>query len=581
MAGLQRKIGVTSAALAMVVAAVLVTAGPAAAKGKPPKPTITGLAASPSVVSSADGTVVLSATVTNATTCLVTAKPGVSTLPASSDCSSGTFSQSLVLPATKTKATYTFTLSAAGSSSSKSAKVKVTVDAGDGQPLLAGAKSMIGDDGGFCSVLSSGGVDCWGDTLGNGTENESATPVQVVGINGVGTLSGVKSLASMQFSFCAVLNSGGVDCWGEDTFGELGNGTVGTTSYVPVQVENIEGNGPLTGVSSLDGGGSPGSYCAVLTTGEVDCWGNGTDGDLGDGSTSDSDIPVQVVNTSDDGPLTGVVSVVRNGGPSYDASGFCAVLTSGNVDCWGDTGGWGDGNGGVPVEVGGGLDDVVSLVSDNGGYCAVLASEGVDCWGPDVGDVGVLGDGTVGGSLDPVAVEGLGGVGTTLGDVKSLVTDSGYSENGFCALLTTGLVDCWGGGGVYGSLGDGPAEPQQSAVPVQVEGVTDAKSIQGAELGYCVVVSSGGSDCWGFDVYGELGNGIFLPFGSSTPSAVKGVGGVGSLKNVESLASTGVSVGPSTKFCALISPAGAVDCWGFGSGGDSESSATPVQVLAP
>jgi alpha-tubulin suppressor-like RCC1 family protein len=88
------------------------------------------------------------------------------------------------------------------------------------------------DDGeGYCAVLSSGGVDCWGynvdGELGNGTvggpdgEGGYDTPQPVSG------LTDAISLVSNDDGYCAVLSSGGVDCWGYNATGELGNGTVG------------------------------------------------------------------------------------------------------------------------------------------------------------------------------------------------------------------------------------------------------------------------------------------------------------------------------------------------------------------
>ena len=73
-------------------------------------------------------------------------------------------------------------------------------------------------------------------------------------------------------TYCALLTSSGVDCWGYGYDGELGNGTF-SESATPVAVEGVGGAGTLTGVTSLVGDGS--GYCALLTSGEVDCWGLG------------------------------------------------------------------------------------------------------------------------------------------------------------------------------------------------------------------------------------------------------------------------------------------------------------------
>jgi alpha-tubulin suppressor-like RCC1 family protein len=126
--------------------------------------------------------------------------------------------------------------------------------------------------------------------------SESATPVAVEGVGGTGTLTGVARLVSDSAGFCALLTSGEVDCWGYGEYGELGNGTFYTSapygSAIPVEVEGVGGTGTLTGVASLVGddnnsgamgSGPPASYCAVLTSGGVDCWGTGESGELGNG----------------------------------------------------------------------------------------------------------------------------------------------------------------------------------------------------------------------------------------------------------------------------------------------------------
>jgi alpha-tubulin suppressor-like RCC1 family protein len=153
-------------------------------------------------------------------------------------------------------------------------------------------------------------VDCWGQgddgQLGNGTFDTSNpfNPVAVEGVGGVGTLSEVASLSDGNSggTICAVLDSGGVDCWGNGQYGELGNGITYTSSDnygsdVPVAVEGVGGAGSLSEVASLTPNGGS-TYCALLVSGGVDCWGLGQDGVLGNGNSythSDgSNVPVAV-----------------------------------------------------------------------------------------------------------------------------------------------------------------------------------------------------------------------------------------------------------------------------------------------
>ena len=186
---------------------------------------------------------------------------------------------------------------------------------------------------------------------------------------------------------CAVLTSGGVDCWGSDQFGQLGDGVYTSAhhgSAFSVPVLGVGDSGTLGGVASLTGDGQQrgaSGFCALLTSGGVDCWGAGG-GDLGNGTTAKSAVPVQVLGVGGSGTLGGVTSITSDGAESY-----CARLGAGGVDCWG-AGGGGLGNGtiassAVPVQVlgvGGNstLGGVASLTSGGYGYSALLATGGVD-----------------------------------------------------------------------------------------------------------------------------------------------------------------------------------------------------------
>ena len=146
----------------------------------------------------------------------------------------------------------------------------------------------MNDQDGFCVLLGSDEVDCWGNgtfgILGNGQFSNSATPVQVEGLTG-GLLRKVSGLIGDGNGFCVLLSSSAVDCWGEGGEGGLGNGQYYSNpdgSAVPVQVVGVHAIGTLFGVAAVTGGGD--GYCALLTSTGVDCWGAGTHGDLGNGT---------------------------------------------------------------------------------------------------------------------------------------------------------------------------------------------------------------------------------------------------------------------------------------------------------
>jgi alpha-tubulin suppressor-like RCC1 family protein len=197
-----------------------------------------------------------------------------------------------------------------------------------------------------CAILATGGLDCWGDNrvgdVGDGTTTERNTPVAVSGITNATAVSAGDEQS------CALLATGGVDCWGWNSAGELGDGTTSgpetctgyACSSTPVAVSGITN---ATAVSAGDG-----QSCALLATGGVDCWGSNADGALGDGTTIDSDVPVAV---------SGITTATAVTAGEYVS---CARLAFGGVDCWGvgGAGELGDGmtaDSDVPLDNGDGI----------------------------------------------------------------------------------------------------------------------------------------------------------------------------------------------------------------------------------
>ena len=213
----------------------------------------------------------------------------------------------------------------------------------------------------------------------------------------VGALQNVTSLASdsNSGSTCALLSTGHVACWGYNNDGELGNGTE-ANSDVPVAVHAITNAKAIAEDSNT--GNNGGSFCALLSTGQIKCWGYNNDGQLGNGTTTTSTLPVAVKNIS--------TAVVLTGG-DY---GFCALLASSHIDCWGYNGYGQLGNGtttssDVPVAVRK-ITNAARVNIGNYGYCALLSTTHVDCWG--YGGHGELGNGSTSSSDIPVAVLAVG-----------------------------------------------------------------------------------------------------------------------------------------------------------------------------
>ncbi len=344
-----------------------------------------------------------------------------------------------------------------------------------------------------CALLRSGQVKCWGDNengpLGDGDTNSSAIPMTVTG------LMDAVAVAGGHNHTCAVRVGGTVQCWGHNWFGQLGIGVHESPNITtPVTVNGLSGIRPTIAVGASH-------TCVITAEGGVKCWGYNSRGQLGDGSTTDRDLPVDVV-----GLTSGVKALSAN------ASDTCALMEAGDVRCWGDNTYGQLGNGttedsSVPVTVPG-----LSAASGVavGGYhaCAVVSGGAVRCWGHN--HLGQLGDGTTTDSPVPVAVNGL----------SSGVAQVGAMGFGTCVRTASGAAECWGINS-SGSLGDGTTTNR--AEPVGVVGLDAGVADLGVSGGgACVVMDTGGMKCWGYGNNGMLGNGTWVD--SSVPVDVVGIG---------------------------------------------------------
>ena len=269
--------------------------------------------------------------------------------------------------------------------------------------------------------------------------------------------------------------------------------------------------------------------CAVSTAGTVKCWGNGGEGQLGDGSTRNR----AYAQTISD--LTNVGSVAA--GDSHT----CVHMHTGTVACWGANGFGQLGNGTTTAQLTPtaitGLSGVTAIAAGNQHMCALLNTGTVKCWGDNF--FGQLGDGTTTQRLTPVTVTGLSGV---------RAIDAGTMHT--CALLSTGTVKCWGSN-FGGQIGDGTTTDRRT--PVTVTGLSSVTSITVGSTHSCAVLSTGAVRCWGMNQYGEIGNGSSVGL-VLTPVAVTGVSGATAL-------SAGVGF-----TCALLNT-GTVRCWGLNNDG--------------
>jgi alpha-tubulin suppressor-like RCC1 family protein len=338
-----------------------------------------------------------------------------------------------------------------------------------------------------CAITPGGGVVCWGSNshgeLGNNSTTDSLpapgqpnlVPVQVAGLT-----SGVTTVSAGGNSVCAIAG-GGVVCWGW-----VDNAT--TDSLVPMPVAGL-----TSGVTALSVGVQ--SACAITAAGAVMCWGANGDGELGNGSKTDSLVPVQVSG------LTGGATAV-----SVGAQSACAIV-AGAAMCWGDYGPYGGlGNNSqagslVPVQVSGLTSGVTAVSVGTDSACAIVAG-GVMCWGNNA--EGALGnDSNLG--LVPGPVTGLTG-GVTAVSVGMISPDDSS-----CAITAGGTVVSWG----FGTEGAAGASSEFSSLATQVpgvpSGVTAVSEGGGVDQSACAIIAGGCVVCWGR--FSKSGYGTVVPVG--------------------------------------------------------------------
>ncbi len=356
-----------------------------------------------------------------------------------------------------------------------------------------------------CARLDTGAVRCWGaagstsgSPLGYGNLNnigDNETPASAgdvdVGGPAVDVTAGL-------IHTCARLTTGAVRCWGSGQGGQLGYGNtlaIGDDE-TPSSAGDLELGATAANVSA-------GGYhsCALLAAGNVRCWGhanaNGHPNVIGDDETPGSVGDVLVGGT--------VMQVVTG----WDHS--CALMSTGNVRCWGEgffgTLGYANqntiGDDETPASAGdldlGGA--AVQIVTQASHTCALLTSGEVRCWG--TGTFNRLGYGNTNTIGDDETPASAGSV-----DVGGAVVQLAAGQTHTCALLVTGAVRCWGYG-PYGQLGY-PNTTEVLGVPASAGDVDVGGPVSQIVAGYnhtCALLQSGDVRCWGSGYGGKLGYG--------------------------------------------------------------------------
>lgn len=258
------------------------------------------------------------------------------------------------------------------------------------------AQQVSVGDSHACAVTVTGGAECWGRNhlgqLGSGGSYEySSTPVDVLGLT-----SGVAAVSAGAGHTCALLVAGSVKCWGQNSAGQLGDGTRNSSS-TPVDVQGL-GTATALGVGRLHS-------CAVIIGGGVRCWGLNEHGQSGVPTGEICLFPTPYGCNTVPVDVYGI-----NDGAARIAAGLthtCALTTAGGIRCWGDNafGRLGDGtsnDSAVPVDVLGLSSGVLSVSAGGQHTCAVTVAGGLKCWGAN--PAGQLGDGTTEARLSPTDV---------------------------------------------------------------------------------------------------------------------------------------------------------------------------------
>src|SRR5579859_3586889 len=379
---------------------------------------------------------------------------------------------------------------------------------------LQGAIAIAAGAHHTCAVAGGGSVKCWGDNvigqLGNGSYGGgSSVPVNVVGLT-----TGFVTVAAGSYHTCALTNGGGVKCWGDNQEGELGNGATGTNSATPTNVVGL-----ANGVIAISANKS--HTCALTSGGGVKCWGSNSDGQLGDGTTVDRNTPVDVSGLS-----SGVVKIVTGGEFS------CALTSGGGVKCWGWNafGQLGDGTKSqhtTPVDVVGLASGITAAAAGELQACVTTSGGGVKCWGA-VYDFSTP-------YLTPIDIPGLATGVTGLAP--------GYDHT---CVLASGGVKCWGDNS-QGQLGNGTTANSTTAVNL-IGSFGTVIGIAAGTFHTCLLTTTGNVYCWGNDDSGQVGNGT--PLYRTSPVDVNNLSA-----NIHSVATGAFHT------CALTN-SGGVQCWG-------------------
>ena len=333
-----------------------------------------------------------------------------------------------------------------------------------------------------CLLIDTGLVRCWGANqfgqLGGGSghlaalQNAPSTDVANLSDWLVADLLALPdeaiAIAAGAYHSCALTAGGAVLCWGQNVEGQLGDGTT-IDSDIPLAVQGLSGD-----MIAITAGAA--HTCALLAAGIVECWGANANGQLGDSSSASSSLPVAVQG------LSGVQQVVA--GVAFT----CALKKDGAIFCWGDgsNGLFSPNASSAPLRLGGLRAGITAIAAGQYHLCALIGEQEVDCWGALSSERAYT-------SSSPQVV-----------NIDSPVTQMAAGGGHTCVLTAQGKVLCWGDN-YFGQLGNASDPPTGS--PVDVQGLGgQALNIASGSGHVCALIAGGAVKCWGDGSFGQLGD---------------------------------------------------------------------------
>lgn len=352
-----------------------------------------------------------------------------------------------------------------------------------------------------CAVSLSSRVKCWGSAsngrLGQvGYSEHIGDDEHPSDWDDVPVADDVVELVAGREHVCALRESGGVICWGYNSSRQLGYGHDVNVGFDESPAD--AGNLAVTDVAALAAGNS--HTCALGSGGDVTCWGSGGSGRLGYGNDSMSTADGELAGSHGPVALPGAAVQIAAG-----ADHTCARLEGGDVVCWGNNsnGQLGTGNpdnvgevdtpaGLSPIDLGG---KAVDIDAGNSTTCAVLEDGGVRCWGAN--NSGQLGNGEsmdVGDRKTPAE----DGVVMFEGEAQTVRLGSSHA----CVTADDGKIYCWGS---RDKLGYSGADQRALPGPPVSLGV-DASHVEVGFQHSCAITASAGVRCWGDNTGFKLGD---------------------------------------------------------------------------